>query len=451
MIPAEFDQRQQWVLDNPHVCVLPYSVHHMQIEFDGQRDVAKQRTTLRNSCCCNLVSDQHLDSLEYSVDLASDVKQSMQAGQTNPRCYRCHNSEKQTGTSERTMALLSMPPAQLETFVNTQQVPKFTIRIKFSNLCNLACRSCSPTFSSRYAQTHQLTVPVELTKDIGSTPDNWNFITSSIVKYLSIYQTINITLLGGESTIQPGAIKLLQWIKEQDLCDRICLDITTNMTVANTTVIDKSSPFKNIHMSASVDSVGENFEYVRWPAQFQTVVDNFNTTVVDMVKQQHSVTVQPLLNLNNIFYIADIVAWWHDWFTSNNINSISIDPVMMFRPHHLTVQNLPVQYRAHLSACLQSALAHPMLQSLQPKLKDYLQGILEFAQTSNTVYDQFELFLFDTARHDQANKTKMHTGNKKFYQLLSNKHKDLLDQFYHRLDTNLLPKEQQQIYRNLPL
>ena len=451
MIPVKFDQRQQWVLDNPHVCVLPYSVHHMQIEFDGQRDVAKQKTTLRNSCCCNLESDHQLDSLESSADLAIDVKQSMQLGQVNPRCYRCHDSEKQTGTSERTMALLSMPPALLETFVNTLQVPEFTIRIKFSNLCNLACRSCSPTFSSRYAQTHQLTVPVDLSKDIGSSPDNWNFITSSIVKYLSIYQTINITLLGGESTIQPGAIKLLQWIKEQDLCERVCLDITTNMTVANTSVINKLSLFKKIHISASIDSVDENFEYVRWPAQFQTVVNNFNTTIVDMVKQKHDITVQPLLNLNNIFYIVDIVDWWHDWFTSNNIDGISIDPVMMFRPHHMTVQNLPVQYRADLVECLQLALIHPMLQHSQTRLKDYLQGVLKFAQTSNIVYDQFELFLFDTARHDLANKTKMHIGNKKFYQLLSNKHKTLLDQFYHRLDSNLLPTEQQRIYRNLPL
>ena len=165
-------------------------------------------------------------------------------------------------------------------------------------------------------------------------------------------------------------------------------------------------------------------------------------------KQKHDITVQPLLNLNNIFYIVDIVDWWHDWFTSKSIDCISIDPVMMFRPHHMTVQNLPVQYRADLVKCLQLALIHPMLQNSQTILKDYLQGVLEFSQTSNTVYDQFELFLFDTARHDLANKTKMHIGNKKFYQLLSNKHKTLLDQFYHRLDSNLLPTEQQRIYRN---
>ena len=451
MIPAEFDQRRQWVLDNPHVCVLPYSVHHMQIEFDGQRDVAKQKTTLRNSCCCNLAVDPKLDSLEASVDLATDVKQSMAQGQINPRCGQCHVSEKQTGTSERTMALLAMPPEQLSEFVNAQIVPKFTVRIKFSNLCNLACRSCSPTFSSRYAQTHKITVPVTLTKDIGSNPDNWNFITESITKYLRTHKTVNITLLGGESTIQPGAIKLIEWIKENDLSDQINLDFTTNMSVSNSSILSKPLPFKKIHVSASIDSVGENFEYVRWPAQFQTVVDNFNTVIVDLVKQNHEVTIQPLLNLNNIFYINDILDWWHNWFTVNNINCISIDPVMMFRPYHMTVQNLPTQYRADLVHCLKSALSHAMLKTSQSRLRTYIQGMLDFAQTTEVVYNQFELYLFDTARHDQANGTKMQQGNTRFYQLLSNKHQDLLEQFYVALDPGLLPTEQQQIYWNLPL
>ena len=451
MIPAGFDQRQQWVLENPHVCVLPYSVHHMQIEFDGQRDVDKQRTTLRNSCCCNLAVDTKLDSLEASVDLAVDVKKSMAQGQINSRCSQCHSSEKQTGTSERTMALLAMPPDQLTEFVNTHKVPKFTIRIKFSNLCNLACRSCSPTFSSRYAQTHKITVPDTLTKDIGSNSDNWNFITSSIIKYLSTHNSVNITLLGGESTIQPGAIKLIEWIKENDLSNQISLDFTTNMSVSNSSILSKPLPFKKIHVSASIDSVGKNFEYVRWPAQFQTVVDNFDTIIVDLIKQNHEVTIQPLLNLNNIFYINNILDWWHNWFTINNIDCISIDPVMMFRPYHMTVQNLPVQYRVDLVHHLKTALEHPMLITSHPGLRDYIQGMLSFAQTTEIVYNQFELYLFDTARHDLANGIKMQQGNNRFYQLLSNEHQELLEQFYGALDPDLLPMEQQQIYWNLPL
>jgi len=204
-------------------------------------------------------------------------------------------------------------------------------------------------------------------------------------------------------------------------------------------------------VSASIDSVGENFEYVRWPAQFQTVVNNLNIVIVDLVKQNHEVTIQPLLNLNNVFYVNDILDWWYNWFTINNIDCISIDPVMMFRPYHMTVQNLPTQYRADLVKCLKSALDHDMLKTSQTRLKDYIQGILTFAQTTEIVYNQFELYLFDTARHDLANGIKMQQGNNRFYQLLSNEHQDLLEQFYGSLDPDLLPMDQQQIYWNLPL
>ena len=45
----------------------------------------------------------------------------------------------------------------------------------------------------------------------------------------------------------------------------------------------------------------------------------------------------------------------------------------------------------------------------------------------------------------------MQQGNNRFYQLLSNEHQELLEQFYGALDPDLLPMEQQQIYWNLPL
>jgi len=451
MIPEDFNQRQKWILDNPHVCVLPYSVHHMQMEFDGQRNIAQQTTTFRNSCCCNLDVGHWVDSLENTVDLAEDVKRSMSMGQTNPRCYRCYDSEKQTGVSERTMALLSMPPEHLSSFVGTLQVPRFNIRIKFSNLCNLACRSCSPTFSSRYAQVHKINVPSMLTKDIGDDSENWRYITSSIGKYIEIYDSINLTLLGGESTIQPGAIKLIQWLKDQNLCGKVCLDITTNMTSSNNPLVNNLDLFKKIHVSASIDSVAENFEYVRWPGKFQNIVDNLNTFVLDLLEKKHTVTIQPLFNLNNVFYINEILDWWYQWFSDNHITNVPVSPVMMFRPFHMTVQNLPVQYRSALSGHLHRALTHTMLQTSQQGLKDYIQGLLFFTQKNKIVYDQFELFLFDTARHDLANGNKMQDGNSIFYQILTQEHKNLLEKFYTDRRIESLPAKQQKDYLDLPL
>lgn len=439
-------QRQQWILNNPHVCVLPYSVHHMQVEFDGQRDLTKQTTTFRNSCCCNLVSDSVLDASE---DLAADVKKSMSLKQSNPRCYRCHDSENQTGVSERTMALMSMPPEQMTSFVETLESQEFTVRIKFSNLCNLACRSCSPTFSSRYAQIHGLQVPRSLTNDIGETSEHWNYITDKFESYLKKYKFINLCLLGGESLIQPGAIKLLQWLEDRGSLERINLSVTSNFTNFNTKIISWLPKFNKLHFSASIDSVHENFEYVRWPANFQTVINNL-LLLDSMQTNLLDITLQPLINLNNLFYINDMLDFWAD--ISNVMkHKVQINPVTMYRPNHMTVQNLPHEYRHSAYTILNQAIKHRIWNTGHHGLLDYINGLLGFVNSDEKVYNQFELYLFDTVRHDQANNTAMSIGNKKFYDLLNEKHRLLYNKYYVNTDTNLLPSDQQKIYWNLPL
>lgn len=458
MIPAtklpstDFESRRKWILKNDHVCVLPFSVHHIQIEFDGQRDVTKQKTQLRNSCCCNLIFDSAVDSTDLSTfDLAADVKNLIVDGQGSPRCQRCKDSEVQTGTSERTMAMLSLPPDRLEAFVNNQSISEFTMRIKFSNLCNLACRSCSPSFSSKYAQVHKLQVPKELNKDIGQDEKNWEVITNNIKQYFDKYPTLNVNLLGGETLIQPGALKLLAWLKQQQLCNKINLGITTNLTTVDRDILDTLLQFKKLHVAASIDSVDNNYEYVRWPAVFDQVADNIDTVFVPLLQQGHHITVQPLINLNNIFYINDILDWWHNWFIQNNVKNIPVDPVMMFRPWHMTVQNLPLEYRPELASVLTQALTHDIWTGPHNKLKDYLTGMLDFAKSTTVIYDQFELYLFDTVKHDIANKTTMQNGNAKLFNMLNKQHLTLYQQFQNGGTDALLPTEQRKIYRNLPL
>ena len=126
---------------------------------------------------------------------------------------------------------------------------------------------------------------------------------------------------------------------------------------------------------------------------------------VDLIKQNHEVTIQPLLNLNNIFYINNILDWWHNWVTINNIDCISIDPVMMFRPYHMTVQNLPVQYRVDLVHHLKTALEHPMLITSHPGLRDYIQGMLSFAQTTEIVYLEQKICSSFTVQIQQTDRT----------------------------------------------
>ena len=148
----------------------------------------------------------------------------------------------------------------------------------------------------------------------------------------------------------------------------------------------------------------------------------------------------------------DYLDWWHAWLKSTTLDQVVIKNVTMFRPFHLTVQNLPLEYRNQLQNLLMQATDHAIFKHYQHEsLSNFLNGLIEFLSTDQKIYDQFELFLFDTARHDCATNSQMQIGNKKFYDLLSIKHQQLLEKLQLDPDVKSLPIQQQHIYSQLPL
>lgn len=428
-----YEDKIKWIKDNPHICLHPFQTHQMQVEFDGQRNPQLQKALFKHTCCCSVVGNSSIEQI------ASNVTQ----GQLGAECQQCVDSEATTGTSERTLSLMNTAEDVVNTFLETGEVNSHHYKIKFSNLCNLACKTCSPTFSSKYATTHTLTVPVQLNKDISLNNNHWHLITKHILASADKKKHITVTLLGGESLIQPGAIKLINWIVENNI--QASLSITTNLTKLNSDIIDALAHFENVTVAASIDSVGENYEYIRWPAKFADVEENIaklvNIPNVTMI-------VQPVWSLHNIFYINEILDWWSNWFTKNK--ALQIVNVAMYRPQHMTVESLPPQYRLYLLEILERAISHKVFDNNNNSvLKYYINELISFFQTDRVVHDQFELFLYDTAKQDQKTKGNMKFGNSKLYRILSSSHRLMLDR---HPNLHLLPLQQKNLYQTgLPL
>jgi hypothetical protein len=429
----DYDQRREWIEQNPYVCMLPFNTHGIQVEFNNKLLPEKQKTYLKNTCCCNLIVDQTDDVLpDTPINWFNDIQQTIINAEPNARCQRCYKLEAETGSSERVMSLISTPADEIDNFLSKGQVNSVNFKIKFSNLCNLACRSCSPAFSSKYAQVHNLEVPQALNEDIGEVEEVWNFITKSIQHYVKNNGEVFLSIYGGESLIQPGAIKLLSWLYNNHLAPQISLDITTNLTKVESKLIDLLGHFRAVHFAVSIDSVNENYNYVRCPADFNQVKSNLE--LIHNNINNININLQPLWNLNNIFYINDYLTHWQDWFDQQNIHNISISNVVMINPFSLTIQNLPVEYRPALVTELEKARNHRIFSNgANLSFKQWIDGMIEFAQSSTVIHNEhghgFEQFLFNTAKHDCANKTQMQTGNKKFYDILSIADRELLASF----------------------
>jgi len=402
-------EKVAWINQNQHICLYPYTVLHNQINNNAK---------IQSTCCCNIVPSKINDHN------FSDLKLTIEQGINNDRCRLCYNSEKQIGSSERTIGLISRQPETINRFLSNGVVDHFEFRIKFSNLCNLACKTCEPEHSSKYAQVYNLPVVKELQQDIGTDETFWNNLTTQIVNKCQEISHVSIALYGGESLIQPGAIRLIHWLVENKLSDKVDLRITTNFTNLKENSITNFNKFRSVTICASIDSVDENYEYVRYPEKFSTITANLNFVIKNKKNTKINFHITPVWSLHNIFYINHYIDWWDQWFTENDICNISINNVSMSEPHIMTVQNLPVEYRQHLVSIVSQALAHKLFEN--PKhvvLQEYLLGLVVFLSSDTIVYDKFTKFLQQTAQDDHLTGLAMSIGNAKFYNILSDQHR----------------------------
>jgi hypothetical protein len=433
--------RIHWIQNNPYACILPFSNYGINLEFNGTRNLALAHTWLRESCCC------HLDADKSGFD---DVRQSVITDQSNARCHKCYHSEKTLGSSERTMALLDLGDKEFKDFVSNKTSASLNFGIKFSNLCNLSCRSCSPTFSTKYAEVHGIQVPADLTKDLSTNNEVWQKITNGLKNYLDQGKIINLNLFGGESLIQPGVDRLCNWLEQNNLMSKINLGVTTNLTKINK--LNNFVNFKNINIFASIDSVQENYEYVRYPARWEHIQKNLDCLVEFIHKDHVSFTIQPLFSLNNIFYLTQILDFWHNWISFHRLEKIVLKNVSMYRPFHLTLQNLPLHYRHYLCKEIEKNLTHDLFAlGRHQELHEFLLGVHKFSLSEISDINQFEIYLFDTAKHDLATNSQMQKGNKNLFEMLNKQDKDKLCAFQANLNINNLEPKQKQQYLNNPL
>jgi sulfatase maturation enzyme AslB (radical SAM superfamily) len=173
---------------------------------------------------------------------------------------------------------------------------------RFSNYCNLACRTCSPLFSTSWTN--------DFIKVFGSKTEHLGLINLDNANqfWIDIESTIHtikeIHFAGGEPLIMPEHWKLIEMLEERGLYD-IKLKYSTNATMLENkgrNIIDIWKKFKHVHLSLSIDGYGEEFELVRHNGKWETTKENLlkiNAAGIDF-------WIHPTVSLLNIFRIDEL-------------------------------------------------------------------------------------------------------------------------------------------------
>lgn len=214
--------------------------------------------------------------------------------------------------------------------------PTESMKIKYLDLkmgttCNLACAICAPHVSSKWASIYKAN------NWGGDVSEQWHEKDSFWDELPTIVNDIKrIELTGGEPFMIKKQEALLKYFTENNLADGIEITWITNCTIWPTNLIKYFKEFKMIRIMLSLDNTHEQFEYIRWPAVWDSTYDIF----LKFKELQN----QGVINLGISHSIGMLNAWhlpeFHAWGREHEVpvyNNIIMAP--------LSVKDLPLEMK----------------------------------------------------------------------------------------------------------
>ena len=218
------------------------------------------------------------------------------------------------------------------------------VDIRNTNHCNLKCRYCGPHFSNSWA------------KELGELTTRYQ----SIEQYKNILITDDLQWMyftGGEPLINPEHWDLLKELIDSNLASNISLQYTTNLTTIkykDINVINLWNQFKSVEVQCSIDAIGVPLEYIRSGCEWGKIENNLQALINSAHKSKINITLMPVLNILNIWFIAELF----DYAAQNHIR---INPIILTGPDYLALDVIPDQLKE--LALAQLELIKPYIQS----------------------------------------------------------------------------------------
>lgn len=258
----------------------------------------------------------------------------------HPNCQDCWDEETGGRESKRIMS-----NRQFADVKPMAQQPK-VIMIKPGNTCNLACRHCNPWTSSKWIKFyHQVELAGQGTEEefkskfrsysesYSATSNTWSVLNEwapSVVFY---------DLYGAE----PMLIDSLWNLIENSNHSETDIHINTNGTIWNEEIQNILLKFRSVQLDISIDGINDRFEYMRFPAKWDTVEHNIDR-YKELAENNSHINLHIIITVSalNIYYADE--TW--EYFNNKKINS---GFNILHQPYHLNMRILPTEIKRIIS------------------------------------------------------------------------------------------------------
>jgi len=268
------------------------------------------------SPCCKFLYDKYNTPVhniqnnsinEYMKgDVLDTVKSQFLKNQWPAGCERCRIEEENGIKSKRQLDYI-----RWNSYYQTYDFSKshlLTASIAFGNACNLKCITCNANASSTWRKEWKSIHNVDI-KPLHFKHSN---LVQEVIN-LTKDELIHFDIPGGEPFISGVNEQkyILKSLIESGQSKNISIHYTTNVTkFPDDSWWELWKHFKEIDMQLSIDSTDSHFEYIRYPADWESVNKNIQRykaaeKSIDNLRLSISHTVSAF----NIFYIGDFFKW----------------------------------------------------------------------------------------------------------------------------------------------
>ena len=304
--PVELNEREEFLLkDSKTFCIYPWI--HLHAYPTGEAYP-----------CCHAemaypVGNTKFKTLEeiYRDAPMRELRKDMLSETPNPACGRCYEQEESGFFSGRRSA--NKHHGHHIKRIDDDKFQMSYWDIRFSNLCNLSCRSCGHIFSSSWYQ--------DQAKLAGGTWKAQNTalnyagrtetdIWEQLIPHLDYVEQIYFA--GGEPLMMAEHYNILDELERRGRFD-VRLIYNTNFThtkLKDREVFDYWRKFKSVAVGASLDAMGPRAEYIRKG----TVWDQVERNRAKMIEVCPDVDfyISPTLSIMNALHLPDFHRAWTD-------------------------------------------------------------------------------------------------------------------------------------------
>ena len=259
--------------------------------------------------------------------------------------------------------------------------------IRLSNLCNAQCVSCRPINSSKIAsEIHNhldnKRMPDDISNDYKIYKETYERPAGHVHFIDNIWENIEhirmLELHGGEPWAEPMVTKLLEDISKTEYAKQIEIKTFSNCSLLTADKIEVLDKFKGGQFFCSIDGIGDEAEWVRYPLKWEAVTRGMRLVLNNLNSnwKVRTLTVSSIPNIYNIDRICDFLLKTSNECGSienNTDNRLFLVHAPVSRPRFLSHDLLPYDMRLEIADKLERFKGIEQMWGMAEEIIDHLQ------------------------------------------------------------------------------